>query len=612
MPDEALPPDERRKIASGAFVWLLLIVALVFLRGVRWDENYEFAQVLLGQIPYPPDHPLAQYVSHFFSAQTYALAFLMRGVSSPLVPNLFRNLIALSAVILPVYLLASTCARKSGWGHVAGLLVLAGIHVPFYGTYPAQVWPGLYTNGMVGQGYALFVIWLFLVGRLRTACVLTGLMPLVHLGQFPPVFLFALLRMGAKFMHERKPPWTACLSLTMALVVSAALYLIQSRMALPVPTSGPFAGALSPQDVFRSFMRHHASHRELPLGTGHIPLIALAVSAFCLPRLTRKQRWLWAYGLILGAIVWGIMLIHGFMGSAIPQVLIGWMPYRLMNHAAPILICVLLAVIAREAQENRAFAAVTVLVLLAASRFFLSSIIPAALYTRYIASGEFAMFGLIGFCLFPAFSEKDRSGMLPRLLPGLSIVILGCFHQFGAVCIVSGLAAAWIVHRIPLDIPQLRYALAATCAALMLHEGMYCEHLPVTSSERIARDYLDRAGDSDSMILVRHQQEGLQARLHRPVMTDMAAMTWIPYYPPLGPGLDKMYRDLYGVRLAPQGGEPVSDQPWYEVWPSRTPEQWRALAAEYGFRYVYAPSFMKIQLPQLTQGDQDSLYGIPD
>ena len=44
----------------GCALWVAFSVVAMLLRGVRWDENFEFAQAMTGQVPYPDGHPMVQ------------------------------------------------------------------------------------------------------------------------------------------------------------------------------------------------------------------------------------------------------------------------------------------------------------------------------------------------------------------------------------------------------------------------------------------------------------------------------------------------------------------------------------------------------------------------
>ena len=203
---DTVGPQPRHAVLWGTLFWTAFSMMAVLVRGIRWDENYEFAQVLLGIIPYPEGHPLAQYVHGFYSLQTWSLAGLMAVSPSPFLANGLRNMLFLLATVVPPFLMGSLLGRRARWGHVAALLVLLGIHIPFYSNYPVQVWPGLYSNGHIGLGCALLTLYLLLAGRHRRAYLLFGLMPAIHAGQFPPLLGLVLLRLlwNGCYRHTRE------------------------------------------------------------------------------------------------------------------------------------------------------------------------------------------------------------------------------------------------------------------------------------------------------------------------------------------------------------------------------------------------------------------------
>ena len=77
-----------RGLRNGVLLWLVFGAAAVALRGVRWDEDYEFAQAILRSIPYPEGHPLFQYTRGMFSVQPYSLAALMTLFPGPLLAKM--------------------------------------------------------------------------------------------------------------------------------------------------------------------------------------------------------------------------------------------------------------------------------------------------------------------------------------------------------------------------------------------------------------------------------------------------------------------------------------------------------------------------------------------
>lgn len=609
------------QIASGLLFWVVFCVLAVALRGVRWDENYEFAQVLLGQVVYPDGHPLAQYVHGFYSLQTWSLAGLMRLLPGPLAVNGFRNLLFLLATVWPPFLLGTLLSGWAKWGHAAALLVLMGIHVPFYSNYPVLVWPDLYSNGHIGLGWALMTLTLLSFGHARCGGFMLGLMPAIHMGQCPPVWCWAffrgiwLWRRGQREELARAMPW-----LLAGIAVSVLFGILQQGSALPVPTEGPYASSVAPETVLRGYMTHFPEHRAIPWDTGQI-LVLMAVlltvpAARWLSVGCRVWLWLGVYAWIVAAIVWGCMAVQTVMGASTPWFVTGWMPYRLINQLSPLLIAVFASLLGGKAAGRPWIAAA---LLFGVLRPLMGVLLPEALFMRYFAMGDgvfFALAGAAGVVLAQG-GRRDRTFWLFWMgLAGLGVVALALVHQFGVACCLLGGAVTAALHRSHFATHHRWNTLAVSCGAallclLLLDQWQRREHLPVTLLEMQVRSYLDERRESDAMLLVPYQQESLQARLGHPVMTDMATLTWIPYRPSLGPSLCKMYMDLYGIAIV-TGDEDAPRPRWFEVWLARKRTDWHNLAAEYGFQYVLAPSFMTLDLPKVVEGATGSLYAIEE
>ncbi|MBI2422714.1 MAG: hypothetical protein HYV27_07780 [Candidatus Hydrogenedentes bacterium] len=615
------PPLPPRAIAHAVALWGVFSLVAVALRGVRWDENYEFAQVIAGAVPYPPDHPLPQYVFSMFSLQTQGLAWLMRLTESPLLLNGLRNVLFLFMTVFPVHLFAVACTRETRWGIVAAALVLLGIHVQFFSTYPVQVWPELYSNGQVGLGCALLIAALYAGGWRRAACLIAGLLPALHLGQFPPVALFlaatSLLDGEAPFSRER---WRLALCGAAGLTVSGAVWLLVWRQSLPLPVSGPYFSTQDPGEILHGYMQHWASHRALTFDTAHLSMGAAALLAACiLARRPTRQDALWhgaIYIATLCAIVWPIMFIHYALGVDTPAILVRWMPYRLMNHATVVLIPLCVVVLAGAGTHKRATLLLIAVLAGGILRPLAAYFLPGELFARYLGGGEGFLFLILGGAAASALGEfpalRARSFWMGAWLCGLALT--AWFHQFGGACAAAGCIFVLAVWRRPAfenGWPWAAVLGATSCILLLVQEARHREQLPLSSFEADVRALLAQRGDDRALILVRHQQEGLQARLYHPVMTDMATITWVPYKPAIAPSLQKLYTEVYGIDLMNGPSSPGFDQPWHTVWPGRTRAEWVRLAKAYEFRYVMAPAFMALDLPRVLEGASDHLYEVP-
>ena len=619
-----------RSVLLGALGWCVFCCVAVALRGVRWDENYEFAQVILGLVPYAEGHPLFQYTYRFFSLQTYELAALMWLAPGPLIANALRNVVFLMATVLPIYLLCTHFTRQARWGHAGALLVLMGIHLPFFSNYPAQVWPEIYSNGHIGMGYMLITLWALLERRYRLAGFLAGLAPAVHLGQFPPLlglaFLYGLVAWRG---GGRQNVRTLIIYCVPGLVFCVIFWIFLQWFSVAPPESGPYFSAIAPQDVWRGYMTHHASHRSLPLGTGHIVMVGLpllALASFSARKTSKAIEtndlrstygWLGVYGLIVAVVVWGIMFVQYRVGENIPYLLISWLPYRLMNHAPPLLIPLILSLYARGDGRSAVWLVVAGALGYGIAQPLLALGVPETFYERYLATGEDLFFVLYGGAAYLACRSVSDGKMRSLWIAAfvLAFVVLVVKHQFGAACCLVGAGLVALLQRWELPAKCLRPTLACVSAVLavflLLQQGSARSHLPVSPFEASVRDYLSVEGEEDAMIWVRHQQEGLQARLHHPVMTDMASMNLIPYIPSIGPTIYKLYRAAYGINFAPTPGEKAYDGAWHEVWPAKTRQEWEVLGEEYRAWYVLAPSFMQLDLPRVVEGKSNHLYRIP-
>jgi len=618
-------PLSRSSVVAGCFLWLVFSFVSVWVRGVRWDENYEFAQVLLGLIPYPDGHPLYQHVHNAFSLQTYLVAAVMHLVPGPLAANGLRNVLFVALTTIPVYLFGARLSGRSAWGHAAALLVMMRIHAGFFSTYPIEVWPVMGSNGAIGQGFALLALYLLAAGRLFPAFLLVGLMPAVHIGQFPPLAVVALLCLAERWHNgNRDELRRATCGAAIGLTLTAVCVGVFLCLRVQPPTSGPYFSTIPADAVWQGHLRGFASHRDLPLGTGHITIFCMLLLSIAGIRLERVRGgrggpWFWigAYGFAVAALVWGIMGVHLILSERTPYSLLSWMPYRLMNHLGPLAIAMMIAVLAAERASGAGI--VVVLALLAgAIRPWIEPILGHTLYTRYVSGGEGIFLGLFGAAAAMTISLLGEDRRFRRvwaaLLAVLWIVLL-TKHQFGAVCAAAGwLVASIVANRVKTVwvTRTLMPACLALTAAILVEQAAHRQHLPVSDFERRVHTYLDEQGEPMAMIAVRHEQYEGQARLGHPVTTDMATLTWIPYHLSLGPSLHKLYLDLYGINIAPSGSEPVSTVPWFEVWPKKDIGEWKRLAAEYDFHYVLAPAFMAIQLPLIMEGDGQKLYKIPD
>lgn len=630
-----VPPDDggfRYRLWIGAAVWGLVCVAGVCLRGVHWDETYEYAQVITGQVPYPDAHPMRVYARNAFSVQTWGAAALLAAGAGPLLLCGLRNVLFLLATVLPPYLLGALATRRTRWGFVAAALVLECVFLEFDGSYPLFVWPELYSNGHIGGAVALVALALLLANQVRTAALLFGLMPAIHLGQWPP--LLAVFACYALWLLLRRD-WTPLRRLAAwgvaGLALTAALYALHHPFKVPLAGAGPYASGPEAQALWRDFTAFHDPHRRFPPANGQIllagTLLLSVLAAWRADNETARKRfgWLACYAGIIAAITWGTMALHAVLGERMPFLFIAWMPYRLFNHLGPVAAAVMLGALCGGARKDsgtpdparRHGGQVLVLLLLAwgFAHVFLRDVIPQPWYGRYIANNEGVAFVLFGASLAALF-RGPRTGR-PHHVGTLAVVlaaaaVLALFHQFGAACLLAGAVAYPLLQWLPAVGRHKRcgfafalacVAIALACAALQPHQT-----LPRTPFELRVASVLRQRNREDAMLAVPPDSYTAQARTGHPVLAEAVTPSLISYMPGLAPAINRLWRGLYGVPLEqpPPGAPPPAS--WETVWRQRPAEDWRALARRYEFDYVVAPERVPLRLPLVLEDGGMALY----
>ncbi len=647
--------QERRRVLLGVAVWLAFCAVLILLRGVRWDETFEDAQILLRKIAYPEGHPRFIYCRNAFSAQTYSAAALLGLGAGPALLCGIRNWISLSISVLPVFLLGSLVTRKAVWGHVAALLALYGIYQGYETTYPMNLWPGLYSYGQIGMGYALLVLYFVLAGHWATGFLLLGLMPCVHLGQMPIVLLVSCVCWSIAFFSKRHAHCKRAVAGGAAgALLTLAFAGIHHAFKVPLPTSGAYYSAEDSRTVWSAFTYVHDIHRQMPRADSHIVLFgALLLGAAALyiyfahlrkeagPAEGNRPPVPVYLGLVLycafaALTVWGGMFAREAMGRDVPFWLASWMPFRLGNHVAPLLFVLVLGLLAETWKRGANDTAPTLALIglaagYAAAVTLENSLLAAVdgesnLLSRYLATGYPLYFGLYGVVmgLLPIRLRERRLLMLPYAFSVVAAFsALMVVHQFGAACFVAGVAAGFAIRSLPRPVMDgMRFLekervvlvmcviLAAAIAYPQWRTRQWLPRKPFNVS--IARA-LDERNDPHGVLLGPMTSLNMQAETGHAVLAQQDTPYMISYIPELGPSIAKMYDDLFGVTFgipSKRGLARPVDWKW-ELWENVPQERWQELAALYGFRYVTTAGGVSLQLPVIAGDANGKLFAVP-
>lgn len=622
---DASANDRLSGFREGCLFWIGFTIVAVLIRGVRWDENYEFAQVMTGLVPLDDAHPLRQYTLAAYNLQFYSSALIVLINDHPVFLCGFRNILFILATVLPPYMLGTWVSRNAWIGHAAAVFVLLGIHLEFDGVYPQFVWPGMFSNGHVGVGYVLVFAGCLAAGHMRSAGLLLGLMPAIHLGQLPPALVLAgLFAIRCVYRKDWPPLLGAIRYFAMGIVICVLFYAIQQQFALTVAMEGPYFSDADPRTIWQGRIASHDMHRQIPYGNVHIITVATLLIGWLGWRRLRREdsaltaAWFWmtVYATCVIATTYIIIAIHAALGPDIPYLLLGWLPYRLLNHLPPILIVLALTVLTRLGERDDSRAGLAYLFIVATIAFvvlkpLLGVAVGSELYTRYLFHNDILLFALLGAaaCLL---SMRDMKAFAMFVCAWIGLALV---HHYGAaITLASGLLTFvalrnGVTFEFEVD-ATLKGALAVIAlAAILWPEFQNRAHLPVGAFEREVSEILEVRGDGDALLLAHPQQVLLQAQTGHPVFTDMATEFHASYRPSLGPSVQAMYEDVYGIWFERREVPPPG---WRSTWSARTPEEWAAIESRWDIEYVIVPNDVPMQLAPLLQSELDTLYALPE
>lgn len=606
------------RLWPGVLFWGVLSVAAVALRGVRWEETWEHALVITRAVPYPEGHPFFQYCRNVFSGQSYLSALLLKLIDCPILLNGYRNVLQLAFCTLPVFLLGARFGRSAWGGHLAVVFVLAGLHQGFQSYYPIESWPHFFATGQIGAGWAVLIFALLLGGGWRVPWLFLGLMPLVHIGQLPVIGLFTgVLWLRALWHRDFERVRRAVLWFGVGLVPCVVFFAIQRQFHVTPPVEGAYAVAGDPWPIWRAYTALHDLHRAVPREPFFKSLLGamLLLSVACLWTAARGRRAVSAkytalFGVLVTGITCAIWLSQRALGDGAPFLLIGWMPYRLMNHLAIVLVPLCAGLLWRDpSRAGRLVLAVAAIQLVAIPIW--GQVVPEALFARYVDNREGVIFFLCGAALASAL-PLVCTRRVPWSIPCLLTVVLAWTYPFALAGVVAG-GAAWCGARLAVRrlAPLRRAASGLACVAgvlllvmLLAREYRDRDHLGVQPIHGEVAAWLSNAGEADAMIVTPYWDEKWLGKIRHPVLADYQTAHLMSYVPSLAPGLKKLHEEVFGFVIDGPTGPPLSP------WPGRDGETWRALGRAYGFRYVLAPSEITLQLEQVLEGQPYDLYRV--
>lgn len=618
--------DPARAFWWGLAFWATVCLIAIAVRGVRWEEGYERAQVLLGLTPYPEGHPHHRWVWNGFSLHYYITGAALWLTNSAALICGGRQFLATLAIHLPVFALVWLLARRAFPAHLAMLLSIAGANRFFQSYMPIEPWANKATSGLIGMGWAFAVLVFLAGGRWRTAGLLFGLMPLVHLGQWPIILLVTLAAAGWLWYRGDR---AACRSLgrwaAAGLLCCALFALAQRAVLVPDPVAGAYHAENDGHEVWAAYTTHEDMHRALtswprfgPMGQSIVALAGALVLmlplAWCEAR-GAGRRWPvlvpFTYALLSTAAIGFAQTVHGITGTDVPYIVVSWMPYRLTIHVSMLLLCAVCVWGSLDSRGRVSWGALAAAGWLAALPLW-PHVLSKGLAERYFSGPETALFLLAGASLYGLWrqiADAPRMRVAWAMLAGAGLLALVLYHQFAGAATLAGLALALAGEHLHDTPRQARIAVGVTTVlgataltSIFLGEWRDREHLPVRPFETEMANYLAAHSKPGDMVLT-PLDEHYQMVLNRPVVATFETRQFMSYMKSLAATTDKLFADLYGVK----------DGHWYDwnLWMRRSEAEWQALGAAYGFRYVLSKDFHPLHLPARLAGDGLVLYEIP-
>jgi len=309
-----------------------------------------------------------------------------------------------------------------------------------------------------------------------------------------------------------------------------------------------------------------------------------------------------------------------------PFLLIGWMPYRLINHAPFIALALSLGLLihsaVKPARPFRATGFVTLMVLFLLVKPYLAPAAPE-LYRRYFQGADAVFFLITGAALGSFLAERMREAQRNlKWVIGIVAVTAGIawFHQFGAATIAAGAVGGWLlsakrsvspdsVEERMLPAAALALATAVYCGTLVYGQYRVRDVLPMTAFQRSVSSYLDKTGQPHAMIVAGPDEFLLQAHTGHPVLVETATASLMSYMPRLGPIINRIYMDFYDLDFR-YGAKRQAGDHWLDVWEARSASAWHKLSAQYGVAYLIAPAGLKLNLQAVVTGEDSVLYAL--
>lgn len=596
----------------------------------------ETAQVLAGLVDYPPRNPFHAYHLKLWNLSSQLLALLLwvgvpeRALSLALsggVGALSFQALALCTLVVSRYRWLALALPP--WILAVGAYDL-GVN------YDVVLLGFPHTYGVVGTSYALFVLALLGLGRLRAGFFLLGLAPAVHpsVGSWcVGVAILAFLLGGAEG-RARLREHARCL------VAGASLALLSLGAQLWLARSLDLATAPGNERAVRAFVRNWDWHRR-PVGLSHPVLflttgfLVVALAWLRLPRLRgdlpSPARWLLRALAISGALAISFCVLAHWQ-EQMPLWLVIAMPARYVNLTSLALAPMLVGLVGRYAFTMGAFPLLAIAVAGAALHPFDPQ--PAWLVLAMLLAVIVVL--LLRLARPELARSSQRPGPFTAAAPSLAIAIFAStavvqLHPdpallLGLLAVAGGFAfalapprrlVAWLGGTSRVRSAAAAVAFVATLGCVARVEVAWGPPLDWLADR--GNDFFFAQVAAGKGILLTAGDLGLvQLRTRRPILLDGSGLDGLPYAPESAPRVVKILYEVYGENLYEPSPEIRELRPgallpdsgkW--IWEGRSSADWVDLARRIGFHEILTPTGWTLALPRVAEGAGLILYRVP-
>lgn len=614
-------------------IFCALAGALLGGAGAGWQAIIEPGQVIAGLVHYPSENLRYLYLMKIPVLQHYIAAWLlMAGLDERAVSISFSSLLTAAAFQAWGLLILAICRRQL-LAMLAPCLIYASLAALRGLNYPIILPPADYGYG----GFTITLITLvaayFAMGWTRAGALLAGLLPVTH----PVVGLWGagiaglavLVQYGSRPAETRRAVTWGLIGL----VLSALVVWLHFRL-FPMPQGLGNAQKQAILDYSRLHDGHRAAIRPSLTLLEVIAAVMLVIGygALAWRSLGGAQRLLF---LLLGinALFAAIATsVYHWPDAWIPVELFSAMPNRFLNINAALFAALLIGILGRERGAASSMALPALLLGWAG--------IVLVFAPGHAERGTSAT--LLAIAAMPLALLQPLRPALAGHLPGLLLRIAAVMAIIAGGALLALRAANLLQHWPATDfvvIPLIatgtslfalmspdgkgRPLLANAATGLALAVGLIAM---AQQSLGLWRGMDDRLAyyQNDAALKASHGRPGLllftgdyatwqlwgQLQTRRPVLFDPLTVTALPYLGEQAAAQADLLEQVYGIALFSTDPDCnyVSSPCLRRQWQQRSPGQWAALAASYGFTDILVPRDWELNLPLVAESVNFRLY----